>query len=150
MMLKRRCKGKSCVLEKLLRNFSDYSQNLLSLPSVSLLTPLFVTMKQQTIYELAIIPTGSLNSIRSKEPHFVFFSNLKKTLENLAAALALNGWPQKINYSAVYRSLKDRGKYFIEFDVAGNKVFRVVITPKILNPVLPTLGIEEMPLVKKR
>lgn len=106
-------------------------------------------MNQQTIYEVAIIPIGSLNEIRRKEPQMTYFSNLKKTIENVTSALAMNGWAvQKINYSAVYRSLQSRGKFQCDFDVAGSKVFRLVISAKLLNPVMPMLGIEEMPMVK--
>jgi hypothetical protein len=105
-------------------------------------------VKAQTIYELAVIPTGTLNTIRQKEPHFAYFSNLKKTVECLVHVLALNGWPVKINYTAVYRSLKGRGKYSRDFNVEGSKVFKITITSKTLNPVLTTLDIEEMPYYK--
>jgi hypothetical protein len=74
-----------------------------------------------------------------------YFSNLKKTIENIAAQLVINGWSAKINYTAAYRNLKARGKYSCDFDVAGHKVFKIVITTKILNPNLSTLGIDEMP-----
>lgn len=108
-------------------------------------------MNQQTIYEVAIIPIGSLNEVRRKEPQMTYFSNLKKTIENVVGVLAINGWGvHKINYSAVYRSLQSRGKFQCDFDVAGSKVFRLVISAKLLNPVMPMLGIEEMPTVKGR
>lgn len=102
-------------------------------------------MKARHIYELAIIPIGSLNTIRKKEPHRAYFSNLKKTLECLSNVLAINGWPVTVTYSSVYRSLTVKERFSRDFDVSGNKVFRVVITPKTLNPALTTLDIEEMP-----
>ncbi len=102
------------------------------------------------IYELAIIPTGTLNTIRQKEPHLAYFSNLKKTVECITTVLALHGWPATINYTAVYRSLKERGKYARDFNLEGSKVFKVVVTAKVLNPVLTTLDIEEMPYNKVR
>ena len=102
-------------------------------------------MKQSRIYELAIVSTGTLNTIRQREPHYSYFSNLKKTVECLISVLAINGWPVAINYSAVYRSLQSRGKYIRDFDVSGNKVFKVIISSKVLNPVLTTLDMEEMP-----
>ncbi|MFN8343858.1 MAG: hypothetical protein U0X91_02580 [Spirosomataceae bacterium] len=104
-------------------------------------------MTQQTIYEVQIIYIGTLGALRQREPFVAYFSNLKKTIENLTAQLALNGWPLKINYSAVYRSLKAKQKYVCDFDVAGHKVFKIQITPKVLNPTLTTLGIDEMPLI---
>ncbi len=105
-------------------------------------------MKTRTLYELAIIPTGTLNTIRQKEPHYTYFSNLTKTISCITSVLALNGWPVVINYSAVYRSLQIRSKYYRDFYVGGNKVFRVQITGKVLNPALTTLDIEEMPFTK--
>ena len=105
-------------------------------------------MLQQTIYEVRITYIGSLNNLRQREPFVTYFSNLKKTIENISSQLALNGWPLKINYSAVYRSLQAKGKYTSDFDVAGHKVFKITITPYTLNPTLTTLGIDEMPTVK--
>ncbi len=105
-------------------------------------------MKTKYIYELAIIPIGSLNSIRRKEPHYVYFSNLKKTIECITSVLAINGWPVSITYSSVYRSIQDRGKYIKDFEISGNKVFKVAISSKELNPALTTLGIDEMPYNK--
>jgi hypothetical protein len=102
-------------------------------------------MKTKHVYEMAIIPIGSLNSIRKKETHYAYFSNLRKTIECLTTVLALNGWPTRVTYSSVYRSLQLRDKYTRDFEVGGNKVFRVQITIKELNPALTTLGIEEMP-----
>ena len=102
-------------------------------------------MKTQTIYELSVVSTSTLNTIRQKKPHYAYFSNLKKTVECLVHVLALNGWPVKMNYTAVYRSLKGRGKYSQDFHVEGSKVFKITITTQILNPVLTTLDIEEMP-----
>ncbi len=102
-------------------------------------------MQTKVIYELAIMPIGSLNTIRKKEPYVCYFSNLKKTIDCVTGVLAINGWPVTINYSAAYRSLQTKGKYIKDFEVGGNKVFKVVITTKVLNPALTTLEIEEMP-----
>ncbi|GAA4456385.1 hypothetical protein GCM10023189_25540 [Nibrella saemangeumensis] len=99
----------------------------------------------QTIYEVTVQYIGSLSTVRQRDPFTVYFSNLTKAVEAVISHLALNGWPIKINYSAVYRSLKQRGSYYCDFDVAGAKVFRIRITPRTLNPVLTTLGIDEKP-----
>lgn len=107
-------------------------------------------MKRTCIYELAVVATGTLNTIRQRETHCSYFSNLKKTVECLISVLAINGWPVTINYSAVYRSLQSRGKYTRDFDVGGNKVFKVIISSKVLNPVLTTLDVEEMPFPMSR
>lgn len=69
-------------------------------------------------------------------------------MECLTSVLAMNGWPVSINYSSAYRSIQTRGKFNKDFEIGGNKVFRVVISSKELNPPLTTLGIEEMPYTK--
>ncbi|GAA4412465.1 hypothetical protein GCM10023187_39600 [Nibrella viscosa] len=106
--------------------------------------------QSQTIYEVTVQYIGSLSAIRQRDPFIVYFSNLKKAIETIISHLALNGWPVPINYSAVYRSLKQRGSYHCDFDVAGAKVFRIRITPRTLNPVLTTLGIDEKPTEPQR
>ena len=102
-------------------------------------------MKQQTIYEIAVISIGSLNTVREKEPVLDYFSNLSKCLDQVAGALAVHGWSSKINYTAVYRALKAKGRFVAEFSVAGNKIFKIVITPRLINPAISTLGIEDKP-----
>jgi hypothetical protein len=102
-------------------------------------------MKQQKIYEVAVIAIGSLNTIRQKAPTVTYFSNLKKCVEQVSAALALNGWTDRLNYSGVYRSLQNKEKFHVEYGVLGNKIFRITITIRIINPSLSLLGIEEKP-----
>lgn len=97
------------------------------------------------IYEVTIHHVGSLSSLRQREPTVIFFSNLRKAVESITAELALNNWPPKVNYTAVYRGVKQREFYSCDFDVAGTRVFRVKVVPRILNPVLPRLGIDENP-----
>ncbi len=102
-------------------------------------------MRQQIIYEVAVIPIGSLNSIRTKETIFTYFSNLKKCIESVSTSLAINGWENKINYTAVYRSIKEKGKFIVEFNLAGNKVFKLQVKSRTINPSLSMLGVEEKP-----
>ncbi len=97
------------------------------------------------IYEITTQHVGSLNALRQREPTVVFFSNLRKAVDALTAELALNSWPPKINYTAVYRGVKLRGFYGCEFEVAGTRVFRIKVVPRVLNPALPRLGIDENP-----
>jgi hypothetical protein len=42
--------------------------------------------------------------------------------------------------------MKEKGKFTAEFSLAGNKIFKVVITPRIINPGLTMLGVEEKPV----
>ncbi|WP_420146934.1 hypothetical protein [Spirosoma sp.] len=88
---------------------------------------------------------GSLTTLRQREPTITFFSNLRKAVDAITAELVLNNWPLKVNYTAVYRGVKQRGVYGCDFDVAGMRVFRIKVVPRILNPALPRLGIDENP-----
>ncbi len=98
------------------------------------------------IYEVSIQSVGSLTTLRHREPTITFFSNLRKAVDAITAELAFNNWPPKVNYMAVYRGVKQRGVYGCDFDVAGTRVFRIKVVPRILNPALPRLGIDENPV----
>lgn len=100
----------------------------------------------KVIYEITIQHIGSLNTIRQREPVTIFFSNLRKAVDAITTELTLNNWPLKINYTAVYRGVKQRSFYTCDFDIAGTKVFRIRIVPRVLNPALPRLGIDENPV----
>jgi hypothetical protein len=100
----------------------------------------------RTIYEVSIQQVGSLTTLRHREPTITFFSNLRKAVDAIAAELAFNNWPPKVNYMAVYRGVKQREFYSCDFDMAGTRVFRVKIVPRLLNPALPRLGIDENPV----
>lgn len=100
----------------------------------------------RTIYEVTIQHVGSLTTLRQREPTITFFSNLRKAVDAVTAELVLNNWPPKVNYTAVYRGVKLRGVYGCDFDVAGTRVFRIKIVPRMLNPALPRLGIDENPV----
>ena len=66
-------------------------------------------------------------------------------MEAVSASLAINGWENNLNYTLVYRSIKEKGKFMAEFSLAGNKIFRLLITSRIINPTITMLGIEEKP-----
>jgi hypothetical protein len=103
-------------------------------------------MRQSIIYEISVHYIGSLAEVRKREPFVVYFSNLKRAIECLQSNLAINGWEQKkINYTAVYRTFKIKDKFVCDYDVKRVKFFQVVITKKILNPLLTNLGIDENP-----
>ncbi len=97
------------------------------------------------IYEVTIQHVGSLSALRQREPTIIYFSNLRKAVDAITAELALNNWPPKVNYTAVYRGVKQRGFYGCDFNVAGARVFRIKVVPRVLNPALPRLGIDENP-----
>ncbi|MBC3783738.1 hypothetical protein [Spirosoma utsteinense] len=114
------------------------------LPETTLKAPK-IRLTGRIIYEVTVQPVGSLNAIRQRESTVIFFSNLRKAVDAITAELALNNWPQKVNYTAVYRGVKQRGFYSCDFDVAGTRVFRIKVVPQVLNPALPRLGIDENP-----
>ena len=99
----------------------------------------------RVIYEVTIQHVGSLSTLRQREPIIIFFSNLRKAVDAITAELALNNWPPRINYTAVYRGVKERAFYSCDFNVAGTRIFKIKVTPRILNPALPRLGIDENP-----
>lgn len=106
-------------------------------------------MRQSIIYEVTIQYIGSLNDVRKREPFIVYFSNLKRAIECVQTNLAINGWEQKkVNYTAVYRTLKIKNKFVCDFDALKIKFFQVIIVSKTLNPKLTTLGIDEYPVVR--
>lgn len=108
-------------------------------------------MRQSIIYEVSINYIGSLNEVRRREPFIVYFSNLKRAIECLQTNLAINGWEQKkVNYTAVYRTLKIKEKFVCDYDVKRIKFFQVIISKKTLNPLLTTLGIDENPAVNMK
>jgi hypothetical protein len=114
------------------------------LPLIDPKTPK-IRLSGRIIYEVTVQHVGSLNAIRQRESTVIFFSNLRKAVDAITAELALNNWPQKVNYTAVYRGVKQRGFYSCDFDVAGTRVFRIKVVPQVLNPALPRLGIDENP-----
>ncbi|GAB3565744.1 hypothetical protein GCM10027578_13760 [Spirosoma luteolum] len=104
-----------------------------------------IRLTSRTVYEVSIVYTGSLNALRQREPVLTLFSNLRKAVDAISAELAINNWPPRVNYTAVYRGIKQRAFYSCDFDVHGVRMFRVKVTARVLNPALPRLGIDEHP-----
>ena len=106
--------------------------------------------KQQTIYELSIVPLIKANPFETARESLAYFSNLKKAIDTLHTALGAQGWSSTISYSSVYRGVKSRGWFRHIFIVEGVRYFELKITTQILNPHLTTLGIDEMPTPRRR
>lgn len=103
-------------------------------------------MQQRTVYKITVSYKSSTFYIKESEPVVSYYSNLKRTIEAIQTTLLVNGWNAKrANYSAVYRTLNERGKYVEDFDVQGVKFFQLTIDKVVLNPVFTTLGIEVSP-----
>jgi hypothetical protein len=107
-------------------------------------------VNQQPIYELALHLAPASPELRRAEPSVVYFSNLKKTVEFAQAVLVLHGWEARLNYTAVYRGLKLRDRFAKEFSAEGVVFFRLVISRKILNPVLPALEMPDFPKIHRK
>ncbi len=105
----------------------------------------FLKVSIRIIYEVTIQHIGPLSTLRQREPTVIFFSNLRKAVDAITAELALNNWPPHVNYMAVYRGVKQREFYRCDFHVAGAPVFRIKVIPRVLNPALPRLGVDENP-----
>lgn len=105
-----------------------------------------IRLTGRIIYEVTIQHVGPLNTLRQREPSIIFFSNLRKAVDAITAELALNNWPPKVNYTAVYRGIKQREFYSCDFEVAGTRVFRIKVVARVLNPALPRLGLDENPV----
>lgn len=104
-------------------------------------------MKQSTIYKITVSQKSSALYIRESEPIMTYYSNLKRTVEAIQTALLTQGWDSgRVNYSAVYRALKERGKYVENFSAEGTKFFQLTIDKVVLNSPFTTLGIEVSPI----
>jgi hypothetical protein len=106
--------------------------------------------RQQTIYEVGIIPLVKANPFEVPKESLTYFSNLKKAIESIHTALGMQGWPIAISYSSVYRDLKSRRIFTHAFVVEGVRYFELRIVTRIINPHLTTLGIDEMPAPRRR
>lgn len=106
-------------------------------------------MLQQSIYQVQIMYVGQMAKLIDKEPTITYFSNLKKCFNNICNALAINGWDHNINYTAMYRSLIEKGNYQKEFNLKGQKMFKIIVYKTIINPNISLLGIEPNPTLTK-
>lgn len=103
-------------------------------------------MKQSTIYKITVSQKTSALYIRESEPVVTYYSNLKRTVEAIQSTLAVQGWEHgRVNYSAVYRALKERSKYVENFSAGGTKFFQLSVEQVVVNPSLTTLGIDISP-----
>lgn len=103
-------------------------------------------MRQSYIYKITVSQKSSALYIRESEPIVTYFSNLKRTVEAIQTTLAVQGWEHgRVNYSAVYRALNERGKYVENFSASGTKFFQLTVEKAVLNPSFTTLGVEISP-----
>lgn len=106
--------------------------------------------RQQTIYEVCIVPLVKANPFTTPRRSLTYFTNLKKTIDTVQMALGSQGWPIEISYSSAYRNIRERGYYTHTFVVEGVRYFELRITTQIINPHLTSLGIDEMPKPRRK
>lgn len=106
--------------------------------------------RQQTIYEVIVKPLIKGAPFGSTKETITYFSNLNKAVDTLHTALGAQGWPSSVSYSSIYRRLKENGWFTRIFVVEGVQYFQLHVTTRILNPHLTTLGIEEMPVPRRK
>lgn len=99
----------------------------------------------QYIYELQIqsVPVKDIDIPTMTESSY--FSNLTKAIETINSMLMVNDWEELVSYSSAYRDINAVGFYRKLYEIERVKYFRVVITRKILNPRLTSLGIPKKP-----
>lgn len=103
-------------------------------------------MQQRTIYKITVSYLNSTFYLRQSEPVATYYSNLKRTVEAIQTTLVVQGWDEsRVNYSAVYRALNERGKYVESFNAEGVRFFKITIEKIPLNPAFSNLGIDIHP-----
>ncbi|AWV97754.1 hypothetical protein [Arcticibacterium luteifluviistationis] len=103
-------------------------------------------MKTSKIIQVEVNFRHDLIIIKGSPFTYNYFSNLTQAFESVKESLLINGWDlDGFNYTAIYRSLKDRGSYVKVFKSKGAAFFKVSISSKTLNPKLSTLEITKNP-----
>jgi hypothetical protein len=106
-------------------------------------------MKNQSIYSVETSYRNELVVIRPSEPYVAYFSNLTLAYNAIANNLAINGWPlDRINYTAIYRIIKERSIATISIKVKGSSILTIKISKLLMNNPLEKLGIDPYPLLE--
>jgi hypothetical protein len=106
-------------------------------------------MHKSTFYSVETSYRNEVIVIRPSEPYIAFFSNLTLAYRAIESNLAINGWPlEGINYTAVYRVIKQRGVATITLKVVGSSILTIKITKQLMNNPLEKIGIDPYPLDK--
>jgi len=75
-----------------------------------------------------------------------YYSNLSLACKSIENALLINNWRKEdFNYTAVYRSLRERDSYVKVFKERGVPFFKITLTYKTLNPRLDSLELVKKP-----
>lgn len=107
-------------------------------------------MKISSFYLVETSYQNELIVIRPSEPYQAYFSNLTLAYKAIEQNLATEGWPlDKINYTGIYRIIKERGTATITLKVIGSSILTIKVTKLLMNNPLEKLGIDPYPLLSK-
>ncbi|SOE22488.1 hypothetical protein SAMN06298216_2918 [Spirosomataceae bacterium TFI 002] len=107
-------------------------------------------LKKHSFYSVETSYRNDLVVIRPSEPYVAYFSNLSLAYKAIESNLAMNGWPlDKINYTGIYRLIKQRGIATITLKVIGSSILTIKVSKLDMNNPLEKLGIDAYPLDEK-
>lgn len=105
-------------------------------------------MKSSSIYQVETSYRSDTIIIKPSEPYKAFFSNLSLAYKAVSNNLAIKGWPTEgINYTAIYRKIKERGAVTISIKLANSPMLIIKISKFKMNEPLESLGIDAAPVV---
>lgn len=137
MTLKRRKMSNCFMLEKLLDYLSIYLSKTNYCP---------ISMKTGKIIQVEVNFRHDLIVVKGSPFTYNYFSNLTLAFESVKETLLINGWDlDGFNYTAIYRSIKDRGSYVKAFKSKGAAFFKITICYKEINPKFSSLEITKNP-----
>ncbi len=103
-------------------------------------------MKPSKIYILEIESSLELAGIKPSQKSISYFTNLNKLITTLKNVLLVQEWDiDTLNYMAVYRSLKLKGRYNLVIRQQKVAFLNLKISQDILNPDRSNLGIFKAP-----
>lgn len=105
-------------------------------------------MKSSSIYQVETSYNSDTLVVRASESYKAFFSNLSLVYQSIENNLALKGWPTDgINYTALYRRIKERGVVTISIKLTGSPMLVIKVSKFTMNEPLESLGIDLAPAV---
>ncbi|MFT4734415.1 MAG: hypothetical protein ACI9DJ_000570 [Algoriphagus sp.] len=103
-------------------------------------------MRTSKIVQVEINFQYELIAMRGSSFAYSYYSNLSLACKSVENALLLNSWGNDgFNYTAVYRSLKERESYVKVFKEKGIPFFKITLSYKTLNPKLDSLELVKKP-----
>ena len=94
-------------------------------------------MKTTNIIEIELDFGYELTFLKGSPSTFLYYSNLTLAFNALKEALLVNEWDLKnFNYTAIYRSLREKDSYVKVFKSNGTAFFKIRISKRELNPKL--------------